>query len=383
MKIAKYIVIVVGALCQTLFCAAQSPVIVIDPGHGGKDPGAVWGRTYEKTINYSIATKTAQIIKAKLPKAKIIYTRSSDSYTALQNRTRVANTNKAALFLSIHTNSNNNTTASGIETYIMGVDKTGANLSVAMKENSVITLEDNYKQTYQGYDPKSSESFIIFSLMQYAYQEQSLKLAQLVQDEYKKNVPLKNRGVKQAGFLVLWRSTMPAILTEIGFLSNPRDRAYITSQTGQNNIAKSIANAAVKFLQTNKVEQPNVNVPNNNDNYNPAKNPNNGNVTTTKPLPNCLSAVYYGEYLSTYFAVQIRASKEKVARSKQNFGQHATKISEHKTDFFYKYTLGSFHSYKEALTLQKLIRQQFPDCFIVAYSNNRQITLQEATNRLK
>jgi len=248
----------------------------------------------------------------------------------------------------------------------MGGDKTGANLSVAMKENSVITLEENYQQTYQGYDPSSSESFIIFSLMQYAYQEQSLQFAHIVQEEYAKNTPLRNRGVKQAGFLVLWRSTMPAILTEIGFLSNPNDRKYITSKKGQTQIALSIANATTKFLRTITIVQPEV-----------TQSTHNSTIQTTP------KTIQSSNNNSTYYTVQIKASKKKLIINSSNFGQWVVKIKEHKIDFLHKYTLGNFLSYKEALTLQKVLRKQFKGCFIVAYKNNRQITLQEASETLK
>lgn len=346
---------------QTTFCVAQNHVVVIDAGHGGKDPGAVSGKYYEKNINHSIALKTAKLIKAKMPNAKILFTRNTDKYIPLQERTSFANRNKASIFISIHTNANSSASANGIETYIMGGDKTGANLSVAMKENSVITLEDNYEQTYQGYDPSSSESFIIFSLMQYAYQEQSLQLAHLVQDEYAKNTPLKNRGVKQAGFLVLWRSTMPAILTEIGFISNQNDRKYIVSEKGQTQIAKAIANATAKFLKTNVIEQPKATLSAN-------------SITITNKLQN----IHRSSNENTYYTVQLKASKKKLHINSNNFGQWVVKIKEHKVDFLFKYTVGNFASYKEALTLQNVLRKQFKGCFIVAYKNNRQITLQEA-----
>ena len=350
-----------GILTQTAFCAAQNHVVVIDAGHGGKDPGAVSGSHYEKNINHNIALKTAKIIKAKMPNAKILFTRTTDKYIPLQERTSFANRNKASIFISIHTNANSSSSASGIETYIMGGHKTGANLSVAMKENSVITLEDNYEQTYQGYDPSSSESFIIFSLMQYAYQEQSLQLAHLVQEEYAANTPLKNRGVKQAGFLVLWRSTMPAILTEVGFISNPNDKKFITSESGQTKIAQSIANATAKFLKTQTIEKPIT-------------------ITTPKTNGKTTGKTYANE---TYYAVQLKASKKQLAINSSNFGQWVVKVNEHKMDFLCKYTVGNFASYKEALTLQNVLRQQFKGCFIVAYKNKRQISLQEAKQILE
>lgn len=202
----------------------KTPVVVIDAGHGGRNPGAVWGELLEKDINLAVALMAGEKLGRLMPQAKIIYTRTTDVDVPLKDRTEIANHANADLFISIHCNANPSTSAAGSETYVMGVDKSGANLAVAMRENAVITLEDNFTESYGGYDPKSAESFIIFSLMQYAHQDQSLGLASEIQKQYTAGGALRSRGVKQDGFLVLWRTAMPSVLTEIGFISNPADR---------------------------------------------------------------------------------------------------------------------------------------------------------------
>jgi N-acetylmuramoyl-L-alanine amidase len=217
--------------------------VVIDAGHGGKDPGTIGKFTREKDIVLKIALKTGSYIEQNLSGVKVLYTRETDKYVDFQARADVANKNKADLFISIHANSIVGANAFGTETFIMGLHKDNSNFEVAKRENSVILMDENYKEKYEGFDPSSPESYILFSLNQSAYQQNSLKFAQKVEDQFKNRVGRSSRGVKQAGFLVLWMTTTPSVLIETGFLSNSKEEAFLATDNGQNLMASGIYRA--------------------------------------------------------------------------------------------------------------------------------------------
>jgi N-acetylmuramoyl-L-alanine amidase len=217
--------------------------VVIDAGHGGKDPGTLGKITREKDVVLKIALKTGKYIESNLPDVKVLYTRKTDKYVDFQARADVANKNKADLFISVHANSIVGANAYGTETFVMGLHKDNSNFEVAKRENSVILMDENYKEKYEGFDPSSPESYILFSLNQSAYQENSLKFAQKVEDQFKNRVGRSSRGVKQAGFLVLWMTTTPSVLIETGFLSNSKEEAFLASENGQELIASGIYRA--------------------------------------------------------------------------------------------------------------------------------------------
>jgi N-acetylmuramoyl-L-alanine amidase len=217
--------------------------VVIDAGHGGKDPGTLGKITREKDVVLKIALKTGKYIEANLPDVNVLYTRKTDKYVDFQARADVANKNKADLFISVHANSIVGANAFGTETFVMGLHKDNSNFEVAKRENSVILMDENYKEKYEGFDPNSPESYILFSLNQSAYQENSLKFAQKVEDQFKNRVGRSSRGVKQAGFLVLWMTTTPSVLIETGFLSNSKEEAFLASENGQDLIASGIYRA--------------------------------------------------------------------------------------------------------------------------------------------
>lgn len=217
--------------------------VVIDAGHGGKDPGTLGKFTKEKDIVLNIALKVGKYIEDNLFGVKVLYTRKTDKYVDFKVRADVANKNQADLFISIHANSIVGANAYGTETFVMGLHKDNSNFEVAKRENSVILMDENYKEKYEGFDPSSPESYILFSLNQSAYQENSLKFAQKVEDQFKNRVGRSSRGVKQAGFLVLWMTTTPSVLIETGFLSNSKEEAFLASDNGQNLIASGIYRA--------------------------------------------------------------------------------------------------------------------------------------------
>ncbi len=222
-------------------------VVVIDAGHGGHDPGTSGKSLKEKDVVLKIALKLGKHIKANFPGVKVLYTRKTDKYIEFQDRADVANKNQADLFISIHANSIVGANAYGTETYVMGLHKDKSNFEVAKRENSVILMDENYKEKYEGFDPKSPESYILFSLNQSAYQENSLRFAQKVEDQFKNRVGRSSRGVKQAGFLVLWMTTMPSALVETGFLSNAKEEKFLGTDAGQDLIASGIYRAFKEY----------------------------------------------------------------------------------------------------------------------------------------
>ena len=221
--------------------------IVIDPGHGGKDAGAVGKNCYEKDIALKVALKFGELINQNFPDVKVIYTRKDDRFVELRQRGRIANQNHADLFVSIHCNSTEGKEAKGVETWIMGNHKNDANLKVAQLENSAILQEQNHEANYDNFDPNSPDAYIIFSLYQNAFMDQSLGFAAKLQEQYGQRVPSPNRGIKQAGFLVLWACALPSVLTEIGFISNPTEEKFLNSEDGQLKIATSLFNAFKEY----------------------------------------------------------------------------------------------------------------------------------------
>jgi len=220
--------------------------LVIDAGHGGMDPGCNGNNEiFEKDVTLGVALKLGKILKDSMPGLKVLYTRTTDKTLKLWERPNLANDNRADLFISIHCNANNNRAAAGSETYFMGLHKSEGNLEVAKRENAAITYESDYRENsrYGGFDPESAEGHIIFSLVQNAYMKQSLKLASGIEAHTNKISAIKSRGVKQAGFLVLWQTSMPSVLVETGFLTNSTDRSYLKTAEGQQKIALGVYRA--------------------------------------------------------------------------------------------------------------------------------------------
>lgn len=235
--------------------AADNYVVVIDAGHGGKDHGAIDNNVREKDINLGVALKAGELIKKQNKNIKVVYTRDKDEYLTLQQRADKANKSKGDLFISIHTNSvdktnPNRTTVAGASTYTLGLHKEGSNMDVAKRENSVMTLEKNYETKYSGFDPNSDESYIIFEMAQKSNMTQSTKFAKEMQRQLTGVAKRRDRGVHQAGFWVLWATSMPAVLVELDFICNPNSAKYLNSSSGQNEMAKAIANATSSYFKS-------------------------------------------------------------------------------------------------------------------------------------
>jgi N-acetylmuramoyl-L-alanine amidase len=256
MKILKLLLIMMFPL--NLYCQEDTEknetsvrTVVIDPGHGGAQPGALGLRVPEKQINLAVALKLGKIIEEWYPSVKVLYTRTKDVSLGLMERSDFANKNNADLFISIHANSTegDKEKARGSETYIMGLHNSEENLKVAMFENSSIKDEENYQTKYDGFDPSSPESYIMLSLMQDAYMEQSLKIAEYIQEEFQNGPVKKDRGVKQLGLLVLAMTSAPRVLVELGFLSNPQEELILMDEDNQQKMAECIFKAFKRYKE--------------------------------------------------------------------------------------------------------------------------------------
>ncbi len=339
--------------------------IVIDPGHGGSDPGTLGSRTREKDIALSIALKLGNFIRNNYPDVEVIFTRKDDKFVALDERTTIANASKADLFISIHCNSNPNKGPYGTETYVLGLHKSEDNLDVAMRENAVITYEQDYSSKYEGYDPKSTESYIIFTLMQNAHLDQSLRFANLVETEFREHTTRHDRGVKQAGFLVLWKSSMPSVLIETGFLSNLKEEAFLVTESGQELIASSIFKAFSDYKKSI-------------DNQSLMS----SSIQFTKEKDTShLRLNEQNNQAEIIFKVQITSSRKKIPVTSKIF-KNIKGVDEIGFDGIYKYTVGSKKKYTEIIEYCQQIRKQFPDAFIIAVKGNKIIPLDIALKEI-
>jgi N-acetylmuramoyl-L-alanine amidase len=225
---------------ETMMPAFRMKKIVLDAGHGGRDPGNLGSRSREKDINLAVTLLVGKYIEENIPDVEVIYTRKDDSFPSLKDRPIIANKNKADLFVSIHSNSAANKSAYGTETFIMGMKHFESNFDIIKRENSVMMLEDGYEEKYEGFDPSSPESYIMFNLMSQAFFENSLSLADQVEKQFKDRVGRRSRGVKQGPFYVLWTPSMPSVLIELGFLSNSNEERFLMSKQGHEYMASAI-----------------------------------------------------------------------------------------------------------------------------------------------
>ena len=337
--------------------------VVIDAGHGGQDPGALGSKTREKDITLAVALKLGETIRQNLPGIKVIFTRDKDEFIELHRRSQIANENKADLFISIHCNSTKSSKARGSETYVMGLHRTAANLEVAKKENSSILYEPDYEVRYDGFNPNSDESYITFSLFQNAYLEQSLEFAALVQKEFGEKVGMDDRGVRQAGFLVLYHSTMPSVLIELGFLSNPEQENFLKTEKGQAQMANSICRAFMEFSHNAEVPFP--------------------AITEEKPKAGKDTAFLASAAGYPVFKIQIATSGKPIPLSSPVF-KGLDEMWQYKHNGVYKYTTGAASSFEEAATLLEEIKGRgFHDAFVVAFLNNERIDTDKAKGMQK
>ncbi len=376
--------------------------VVIDAGHGGNKPGAIGSKYKEKDVTLAVAIKLGKLINENLKTVKVYYTRVIDQDIDLYKRSSVANKINADLFLSIHCNSATNKNAAGTETYAMGLGKTESNLEVAKKENAEILTEKGSAENYQGFDLNSPEGDILLSLYQNAYLQNSLDFAAKIQAQYSKHVPMKSRGVHQANFVVLWKAAMPAVLTEIGFISNPKEEEYIGSEYGQWVIASCIFRAICEYR--NKVDNLSDRIPSVDELV-----PKDVKEKEEIRKQNELLAQKQRAEEQKKLAEQKKLREEKLKKDKQE--ELAEQKKNEGTDLVYrvqflssptqlknndsrlqglddvfsycekgawKYTAGIFATDKEALTYQKKVKEKYTDAFIVAFYNGKRVSMVEA-----
>lgn len=330
--------------------------VVLDAGHGGKDPGKVVGKIYEKDIVLKIALSVGKMLEAN-PNIKVVYTRKTDEFVDLYKRGDIANKAKADLFVSIHCNAHK-TAVQGAETFVLGLHVNERNFEVAKTENEVIYLEDNYQAKYAQYNIDSSESFIGLSIMQEEFLEQSIQLAKYIQDNFTKKMKRSNRGVKQAGFIVLHQTYMPSVLVETGFITNEKERKYLISEKGQEEFAKNIADAIIQYR----------------------------NWIETKSLSSVLASSEVALATSPVgtmveYKVQISSSTKKLENKPFNF-RGLSPITSEKHVNLYRYFFGSVDSYRKAQNLLAEAKEKgYKDAFIVAFVDGVRTNVSEAIKK--
>ncbi len=374
-------------------------VVVIDAGHGGHDPGAIGKISREKNINLNVALKLGNLIRQNCNDVKVIYTRNRDIFIPLDRRAEIANNAKADLFISVHTNAlANNRTAKGASTWTLGLAKSNANLEVAKRENSVILYESDYQTRYAGFNPNSAESYIIFEFMQDKYMEQSVHLASLVQKQFRHTCRRVDRGVHQAGFLVLKASAMPSILVELGFISTPEEERYLNSEQGANTMAKGIYRAFLNYkreqeirltgvsrtiipadepsTEANEIENDSEKVdstPKEQDLIAESIPKENTRRSTERPVKS-ENATINSEIT---FKIQILTSSKPLSKNDRQF-KGVKNVDFYKEGGLYKYTYGESENYNTVLRTKRSISAQFKDAFIVAFRNGEKMNINEA-----
>lgn len=350
--------------------------VVIDAGHGGKDVGCLGSVGREKDVALSISLKLGGYLKETFPNLNVIYTRKTDVFIELNERAKIANRNKADLFICIHANAGSSS-AFGTETYVMGNAKSETNLRAAQRENASILLEENYEAKYDNFDPNSAESYIALTLMQSAFQEQSIAFADKVQRQFRERVGRKDRGVKQAPFLVLHQTTMPSVLIETGFLTNTSEEKFLTSDVGQDYLASAIyrafkeynteiENRAKLLYEADKASQPREMETQHTkkDHQKSAHKPTVSNEDVT-------------------FMVQLATSSKLVETKPENF-KRLEGVTFYEAGGLYRYTYGNEDSWDKASELQKeVVEKGYNDAFIIAFHKGKRISVNDALKLLK
>ena len=379
---SNFIVLRLAFICL-IICAASNPypagrkvrVVVLNAGHGGTDPGCHGVKHLEKEVALSITLKVGKYIEDNLKDVKVVYTRKNDMFVPLGEIASHANKNNADLFVCIHCNAAVNKQVYGSETYVMGLHKTKGNLDVAKRENAAILYEEDYKRKYEGFDPNSDEANIIFNMYQNAFLEQSLSYASKVQAEFKKNKNLTDKGVKQAGFLVLWKTSMPSVLIETGFLTNAEEEKYLGSQKGQDQIAFAIYKAFKNYKA--EVEEYDA-----------------GPENEVRPRITEEQVEVFDQHITQLpndsvkpkaqiveqnivFKIQIANSSKKIPLNSTKFVA-AKGVEEIEEDKIFKYLTGNYKTIDEAFAEQRRLRKEgFKDAFTVAFVNGKKTSMKE------
>lgn len=370
-------------LSMSMYAQNSKFKVTLDAGHGAHDYGAVYNGRIEKNIALAVVLKVGKILE-QTKKIDIVYTRETDVFIDLIERADIANRAKADIFVSIHCNANKNTAADGTETYVMGLSKLASNLEVAKKENSVITLEKDYKQKYDGFDPNSPESLVGLTLIQEEFLDNSIILASKIEEQFGKlGKKLRQGGVKQERFMVLHKAYMPRVLVEMGFISNPTEGELLNSEEGQNEIADAIANAIISYRNENfgdgvleiKELKPSKRVV-----VKPVKDTVSQDKTKGTIQANEIQKVTPTKDIPTslIYKVQIGVSPKKVALEAKNF-KGLEPITKNDLKNSYIYMFGETSDYETAKSLLKEAKSKgYNSAFLIAFKNGTKISIQEA-----
>ena len=347
-----FFIILIGFFATDTFAQTNKiQTVVIDAGHGGKDAGAVGKKSKEKDITLAVAKKTGEYIKKKYPDINVIYTRNKDVFVELIERARIANRNNADFFISIHCNSvANSPKTGGAETFIMGDHRNSANLAVAKRENASILYENNAEENYGGFDPNSTEAYIAFSFIQSEFKQHSLEMAELIQNELVTKAKRGDRGVQQAGFMVLYKTAMPSVLVELGFISNPTEEQYMMSSEGQDYLASAIYRAFCTYktnYEKNCVELQQEVV----------------EVVETPEIP------VVDKNKGVVYKVQF-TSKNRIVDNAQSVYKNLQDVDYYEHNGMYKYTAGCFATKAEADDYLKVVKSKgYTDAFVVKFED--------------
>lgn len=386
-RIIFCIILLIMPVC-CLTTSAKDFVVVIDAGHGGHDSGAVGKRGKEKNINLNVALKVGKLIEQNCKGVKVIYTRKKDVFVTLDGRARIANNAKADLFISIHTNSvAKGRTVKGTETYTLGLHRTADNLEVAKRENSVILIEDNYQQRYAGFNPNSSESYIIFELVQDKDMKKSVRLATLVQNSFKSSAKRIDRGVHQAGFLVLRETYMPSILIELGYISTPEEENYLLSEAGSSSLATSIYKAFVNYKREHDAEAKNDKSKQTAEVAEPVMMADptpvvTNTATNESPVQGNKNSESVVKTSQPVFMIQFYISSKKLPANSAAF-KGLSPVTHFVENGTYKYTYGEDTNYNKVLQSMSLVRKKFKDAFMIAFKDGKKMNLQDAITEYK
>lgn len=391
MKLYKRYILYIGiclGLLTSPFCSgsaeAKDFVVVIDAGHGGHDPGAIGKISKEKNINLNVVLKLGKQIQKNCPDVKVVYTRTRDVFIPLNRRAEIANDAKADLFISIHTNAlAKNRTAKGASTWTLGLAKSDANLEVAKRENSVILYESDYKTRYAGFNPNSAESYIIFEFMQDKYMSQSVHLASLVQKHFRNTCRRVDRGVHQAGFLVLKASAMPSILVELGFISTPEEERYLNTESGTTTLANGIFRAFLTYKREQEIRlngSSQTILPE--DIPQPEEEKETAPPTGTTPKTEEKTVAAQTEDSGPVFKIQILTSSRPLGKNDKRL-KGLKNVDYYQEGGLYKYTYGASSDYNKVLRTKRSITAQFKDAFIIAFKNGKKMNVNAAINEFK
>lgn len=392
------LIVALTLVSWTLPVHAQSyrvKTVVIDAGHGGQDPGAKGpGGSYEKYIALKVSLLLGEKIQSAFPDVKVIYTRKTDVFIPLHERASIANRNNADLFISIHCNATTNRSAYGTETFVLGLHKSDENLEVAKRENSVITLESNYKDMYDGFDPNAPETHILLALNQNAFLEQSALFALKVQNNYTYRLNRNNRGVKQAGFAVLARTTMPSVLTELGFISHPEEERYLSSPAGQEELANALFDAFKEYKNAMESGSPQLPAPETIVEKKPEPQQEPAKTVTTAPpaqpakpetpateTPKAPPAAQASN--AVIYRIQFAARSQPLNVQQAPYNTFKA-VNFELNNGIYRYMAGNFTKYSEAQQhLSEIKTKGFADAFIVVYQQGKRLAPDEARKYLQ